>query len=69
MDFVKRPEEQIVIADWFTASTVLIRSTGDLQKMWAKNQVFEVGDESAVPSKRQTLCLASRFQPSIRIFP
>jgi hypothetical protein len=38
IDFVKRPEERIVIADWFIASTVLIPSTGDLQKMWDKNQ-------------------------------
>jgi hypothetical protein len=36
MDFVKWPEERIIIADCFTASTVLIRSTGDLQKMWGR---------------------------------
>ena len=36
MDFMKRPEEQIVIVDCFTASTVLVRSTGDLKKMWVR---------------------------------
>jgi hypothetical protein len=41
MDFVKRSEERIVIADCFTASTVLIRSTGDLQKMWVRIRSFK----------------------------
>src|SRR5258708_37052510 len=36
MDFVKRPKERIVIADCFTASTVLIRFTGGPKKMWVR---------------------------------
>jgi len=34
IDFVKRPEERITIADCFTASTVPTRSTGGPKKMW-----------------------------------
>jgi hypothetical protein len=40
MDVVKRPEERIVIAECFTALTVLIRSTGDLQKMWEGSETI-----------------------------
>jgi len=36
IDFVKRPEERIVIADYFTVSTVLIRFTGGPKKMWGR---------------------------------
>jgi hypothetical protein len=36
IDFVKRPEERIVIADYFTVSTVLIRFTGGPKKMWVR---------------------------------
>src|SRR5690242_11645994 len=36
MDFVKGPEERIIIADRFANSTVLIHSIGDPQKMWVR---------------------------------
>ncbi len=38
IDCVKRPEERIVIADWFTVSTVLIRFTSGPKKDVGKNQ-------------------------------
>jgi len=39
---VKRPKERIVLADCFTASTVLIRFTGGPKKMWVR---IRAGDE------------------------
>jgi len=43
MDFVKRPKERIVIADCFTASTVLIRFTGSPKKMWVRIRALARG--------------------------
>jgi len=43
MDFVKRSEARIVVADCFIASTVLLRSTGDLPKMWGRIRLKSSG--------------------------
>ena len=58
MDFVKGPKERITIVDYFIASTVLICSTGDLQKMWGRIRAKAQG---VLPFRVGEI----RFQPNI----
>ena len=48
MDFVKWPEERIIIAGSFTASTVSIRPTGSLHKVWVRIRALARGVSAIV---------------------